>query len=522
MTVSSATAVSRYTGDGSTTKFSPTWLVYDQTHIEVLVDDTVQTLGSDYTVANVGPPAGFDVTFTTAPASGTTVTIKRNMPFTQTTDYVENDSFAAETHEQALDYRTMEGQQLKEELDRAIKLAKSSTLSGVELPEGADKIVKWNAAGTDLEVVNAADASLVTLYAALTAINALTPAADKLPYYTGASSATLTTLTAFGRSLIDDANASAARTTLGLGTAATKNTGTGSADVPTNADLGTWSLKTATVLSKSAAYTVAASDDGKVIPVDTSGGAVTLSFAAAATLGDGFRIEVRNEGSASNGVTLDPNGTETINGSTTLTLTDGQGAIVWSDGTNLRALVVPSAGAASQTFELIASATASSSSAIDFTGLSTTYQAYLLEFDGVVPATDNQHLVLRTSIDNGTTFNAGASDYQYASLGLNAGGTAGSVSSTGASSIRLTYAGQGNAAGEALSGSITLLNPADSGLRTQMLYRTAGVYWSAGEIIITTGAAERKAAEANNAIRLLFASGNISSGNFRLYGLRAS
>ena len=59
------------------------------------------------------------------------------------------------------------------------------------------------------------------LGAPLTAINSLTPAADRLAYYTGASSAALATLTAFGRSLIDDVDATAARTTLGLGTAAT-------------------------------------------------------------------------------------------------------------------------------------------------------------------------------------------------------------------------------------------------------------------------------------------------------------
>jgi hypothetical protein len=65
-----------------------------------------------------------------------------------------------------------------------------------------------------------ADGALL-LKAPLSTINGLTPAADRLPYYTGASSAALATLTSFGRSLIDDVDATAARTTLGLGTAAT-------------------------------------------------------------------------------------------------------------------------------------------------------------------------------------------------------------------------------------------------------------------------------------------------------------
>lgn len=48
------------------------------------------------------------------------------------------------------------------------------------------------------------------------AMQSLNPAADTLPYFTSASAAALTTFTAFGRSLVDDANAAAARVTLGV------------------------------------------------------------------------------------------------------------------------------------------------------------------------------------------------------------------------------------------------------------------------------------------------------------------
>lgn len=125
-----------------------------------------------------------------------------------------------------------------------------------------------------------------------------------------------------------DGTVAAARNALGLGTAATKNTGTSTGTVPL------WeTLPLNSVAAKTAAYTVVAADRGKVFDCD---GTFTLTLTAAATLGDGFVFGVRNSGTGT--VTIDPDVAELIDGVATITFAAGASGFVACNGTAFKTL----------------------------------------------------------------------------------------------------------------------------------------------------------------------------------------
>jgi hypothetical protein len=156
MTVSSTTTKNSYSGNGSTTTFAYGFKIFANTDLTVILRaatgvETVQTLTTHYTVSNVGVDGGGNVVFVTAPASGVTVVIRRNMALTQSTDYVANDPFPAATHEDALDRLTFISQQIQEEVNRSIKLSRTNTMTSTEFTtsaaDRANKILAFDTSG---------------------------------------------------------------------------------------------------------------------------------------------------------------------------------------------------------------------------------------------------------------------------------------------------------------------------------------------------------------------------------------
>lgn len=116
------------------------------------------------------------------------------------------------------------------------------------------------------------------------------------------------------------------------------------------------------VVAKNVDFTVQKEDLGKVF-VCTN--AITVSFAAAASLGNGFFCTIINHNyNTANSVSLDPNGSETIDGNaTTLAiLYSGEGKLVVCDGTKLYSLndyVVPARAVVSFASSITIDATSS-------------------------------------------------------------------------------------------------------------------------------------------------------------------
>jgi hypothetical protein len=158
MTVSSTTVKNSYSGDGSNDTFVYGFKIFASSDLQVIIrsatgTETTKTLTTDYTVTGVGTASGGNVVFesTAIPTATETVVLIRNVPQTQAIDYIANDPFPAETHEEGLDRATMTIQQMQEEINRSIKLSKTNTITSTEFTvaaaDRANKILAFDSTG---------------------------------------------------------------------------------------------------------------------------------------------------------------------------------------------------------------------------------------------------------------------------------------------------------------------------------------------------------------------------------------
>lgn len=119
MAVTSEASKTEVTANGITTAFATGFKFGSSSELKVYLVSagvaTLQTLGTHYSVTGAGLDAGGTVTFTTAPANGVTVRIRRVVPFTQEAALRTQGPFTPSSLENALDKLTHETQQLNED-----------------------------------------------------------------------------------------------------------------------------------------------------------------------------------------------------------------------------------------------------------------------------------------------------------------------------------------------------------------------------------------------------------------------
>jgi hypothetical protein len=202
-------------------------------------------------------------------------------------------------------------------------------------------------------------------------------------------------------------------------------------------------------------------------------------------------------------------------------LTAGTGiTLTYNDAGNT--LTVALSAASTPALILLDTKTASASATLDFTSsINSTYDEYVFELVDLVPATNAVQLLMRTSTNAGSSFDAGANDYAYGLtvLASTTGATAVVSSGAGASSIALTTTGAiGNASTDSVSGRVTIYGPSGASRYKKILVQTMAN--TAADGYTATGCAYRVAAADIDAVRFLMSSGNIASGAIRMYGVR--
>jgi len=121
---------------------------------------------------------------------------------------------------------------------------------------------------------------------------------------------------------------------------------------------------------------LAFSDHGNFI--DITSGTFTQTIAAISTLLSGLYCYVRNSGAGV--ITIDPNGSETIDGELTGSLGPGENRIIQSNGTNFKSILIPV-----PVKKLLQTVTASAASSVEFTDFinDDLYTDYLIKSDDV-------------------------------------------------------------------------------------------------------------------------------------------
>lgn len=280
----------QYTANGATSAFAFPFPIFETSDLEVYANDTLVTSG--FTVNGIGDSAGGAVTFDAGkePGSGVVLTLRRHLTIERQSDFQESGAFRAKVINDELDFLTASIQQVANDAARAIQLVSTDPDAALTLPtfdQRANKVLAFDSSGnvtvsveTLSEIEGAATSATA---AALSATNSANSATAASTSETNAAASAL---------------AAAAAAASNLYSTIENRT---SADSPLAPDIQT--------------------DNGTLFVLDTSGGNIVVNLPTIGTGNEGSRLSFI-KASAANTVTLNRASTDTINGATTLVLTD--------------------------------------------------------------------------------------------------------------------------------------------------------------------------------------------------------
>ena len=228
MSVETTTRKQSFVLNGVTSTFDFTFRALSATDIKAIATtggtDTQLVYTTDYTVSLEADGVGGTLTLVSAATTGTgTLTVYRETTNTQESDYEDFNQFPADTLENDLDRATCVNQEQTEDLQRTVKMAITSTLTGssVTLPAPeASKLIGWNAAANGFENnTNPSVAAAASAAAALLSANAASTSASTALGYANAASTSSTNALSYANASSSSSTAASSYATTALNAA---------------------------------------------------------------------------------------------------------------------------------------------------------------------------------------------------------------------------------------------------------------------------------------------------------------
>ena len=162
MTLESRNNINRYVGNGAAAEFPFTFRVWKKDQVQVFVGDGTADQDVSAQCAVALTASGGTVTFPAPPPAGQLIALRRKMPYIQEDDYRNGTRFDSEEIEDRFDQDCAERQDLRLDVDRALKVPATSTQTPEEYAasliaahdealEAADNVQAWLAeVGTEV------------------------------------------------------------------------------------------------------------------------------------------------------------------------------------------------------------------------------------------------------------------------------------------------------------------------------------------------------------------------------------